>query len=264
VLSNSGRFSVPRLALPSCDSPTHATGGLTRSTRRALGSTPGGGGGGARSPSPYGSPTRRSATRESAEPPAALAQLATLAGALGESLMAADLPAIVAHKRQADARLCEAAEEAEAEAAATVPAGECAPVYCRCLAYEPAAHMPLAAHMPQHERTLPHLIDSSHWHAYCRAMQLPCPSAEVLEPPTGKKVLEGHRILVTARSLRSVDSSPSRTTDTDSSATAPAHSLSARQQLLDAEQTKCLLLRALLAALPLLDLPAGEHPGCCL
>jgi hypothetical protein len=143
MLSNSGRFSVPRLALPSCDSPTHAaTGGLTRSTRRALGSTPGGG---ARSPSPYGSPTRRSATCESAEPPAALAQLATLAGALGESLMAADLPAIVAHKRQADARLCDAAGEAEAEAAAAVPAGECVHVYRRCLACEPAAHMPLAS-----------------------------------------------------------------------------------------------------------------------
>ena len=94
-------------------------------------------------------------------------------------------------------------------------------------------------------------------------MHVPCLSADVLEPPTGKKVLEGHRILVTARSLRSVESSPSRTTDTDSAA-APAHShsLSARQQLLDAEQIKCLLLRALLAALPLLDLPAGEASGC--
>ena len=88
----------------------------------------------------------------------------------------------------------------------------------------------------------------------------------MLEPPTGKKVLEGHRILVTARSLRSVDSSPSRTTDTDSAAAAgaapaPTHSLSARQQLLGAEQIKCLLLRALLAALPLLDLPAGGLPA---
>ena len=76
---------------------------------------------------------------------ASLAQLATLAGALGESLMAADLPAIVAHKRQADARLCDAAGEAEAEAAAAVPAGECVHVYRRCLACEPAAHMPLAS-----------------------------------------------------------------------------------------------------------------------
>jgi len=106
ALSNAGRLSVPRLALPAPDSPTSAAGGLTRSTRRVLSSTPGG----ARSPSPYGSPTRRSGTCDSAEP-SALAELATLASALGESLMAADLPAIVAHKRRADVRLSEADED---------------------------------------------------------------------------------------------------------------------------------------------------------
>lgn len=112
----SSRFSIPRLALPAGDdSPTAAAaGGLTRSTRRALSRTPGG----ARSPSPFASPTRRSGTMDSAEP-GALAELATLAGALGESLMAADLPAIVAHKRRADVRLADAEEEG------SVPPGGC-------------------------------------------------------------------------------------------------------------------------------------------
>lgn len=87
-------------------------GGLTRSTRRVLGGTPGGR---TRSPSPFASPTRRSGTCDSAEP-TALAELATLASALGESLMAADLPAIVAHKRRADIRLSEEEDG--------VPAGE--------------------------------------------------------------------------------------------------------------------------------------------
>ncbi len=54
--------------------------------------------------------------------PAAAAELATLASALGESLMAADLPAIVAHKRMADAKLAEAAEEEE-EGGGLVPSG---------------------------------------------------------------------------------------------------------------------------------------------
>ena len=103
ALSNSSRLSVPRLALPTPESPTAAAGGLTRSTRRMLSGTPGSR---ARSPSPYGSPSRRSGTCDSAEP-SALAELATLASALGESLMAADLPAIVAHKRLADVRLGE-------------------------------------------------------------------------------------------------------------------------------------------------------------
>ncbi len=109
----SGRFSVPRLALPTCESPTAAAaGGLTRSTRRALTGTPGG----VRSPSPYGSPTRRSGTCDSGEQPA-LAELSTLASALGESLVAADLPAIVAHKRRADMQAAEAEEDG-------VPQGE--------------------------------------------------------------------------------------------------------------------------------------------
>jgi hypothetical protein len=113
---SSGRFSVPRLALPTCESPTAAAAGLTRSTRRVLSGTPGG----ARSPSPYGSPTRRSGTCGGEGEPAAAAELSTLATALGESLMAADLPAIVAHKRQADARLDDWKVDG-------VPAGECVP-----------------------------------------------------------------------------------------------------------------------------------------
>lgn len=98
---------MPRLALPTCESPTAAAaGGLTRSTRRALTGTPGG----VRSPSPYGSPTRRSGTCDSVDQPA-LAELSTLASALGESLVAADLPAIVAHKRRADMQAAEAEED---------------------------------------------------------------------------------------------------------------------------------------------------------
>ncbi|KAL4458989.1 hypothetical protein ABPG75_013854 [Micractinium tetrahymenae] len=186
--ASSGRFSVPRLALPTPDSPTAAIGGLTRSTRRVLSGTPGGG---ARSPSPFASPTRRSGTCDSAEP-RALAELATLASALGESLTAADLPAIVAHKRRADIRLSE-------------------------------------------EDGVP---------------------AELLEPPPGtaKKVLEAHRILVTARSLRSVDSSATRTTGTEQG---PADGAGGARAVQDVEKTKCLLLRALVAALPVLDQPSG-------
>lgn len=224
----SGRFSVPRLALPTSESPTGAaTGGLTRSTRRVLSTTPG-----ARSPSPYSSPTRRSATCDSAEP-SALAELATLASALGESLMAADLPAIVAHKRRADVRLASTEDD--------VPAG----VHSRASHYELGSGVRAAAPtcagvaLPPHE---------------------PCPAAELLEPPpsstaAAKKVLEGHRILVTARSLRSVDSSASRTTDAES---ALGGARTARL-VVDVEQIKCLLLKALVAALPLLE-PAG---ACC-
>lgn len=105
--ASSSHFSVPRLALPTPDSPTASFGGLTRSTRRVLSGTPRAG---TRSPSPFASPSRRSGTCDSAEP-RALAELATLASALGESLMAADLPAIVAHKRRADIRLGEEEEE---------------------------------------------------------------------------------------------------------------------------------------------------------
>lgn len=247
----SGRFSVPRLALPACESPTAAAAsGLTRSTRRVLSATPG-----ARSPSPYGSPTRRSGTRDTAEP-SALAELATLAGALGESLMAADLPAIVAHKRRADMRLSEAeAEEgavpagAHAGGLAGAPAGRegtaGVPLLQNCRASSTEGELPCNLHRG---RPAP-----------------PCPAAELLEPPPGtaKKVLEAHRILTTARSLRSADSSASRTTDTEG---APAAARSARQAV-DVEQVKCLLLQALVAALPLLE-PAGAPggapawPGC--
>lgn len=84
--------------------------------------------------------------------------------------------------------------------------------------------------------------------------------AELLEPPPGtaKRVLEAHRILVTARSLRSVDSSASRTTDTEAAAGAGAQPPSSRA-LVDVEAVKCLLLQALAAALPLLE-PTGVCP----
>lgn len=78
-------------------------------------------------------------------------------------------------------------------------------------------------------------------------------NAELLEPPPGtaKKVLEAHRILVTARSLRSMDSSATRTTDAGDA----GGSASARAAV-QVEQIKCLLLQALVAALPLLE-PTG-------
>lgn len=89
------------------------------------------------------------------------------------------------------------------------------------------------------------------------------PRAELLEPPPGtaKKVLEAHRILVTARSLRSVDSSASRTTDAEAAGGGAAQP-SARA-LADVEAVKCLLLRALAAALPLLE-PTGAACLTCL
>ena len=67
-------------------------------------------------------------------------------------------------------------------------------------------------------------------------------------------MLEAHRFLVTARSLRSVDSSASRTTDTEAAGGGAAQP-SARA-LADIEAVKCLLLRTLVAALPLLE-PTG-------
>lgn len=83
-------------------------------------------------------------------------------------------------------------------------------------------------------------------------------TAELLEPPPGtaKKVLEAHRILVTARSLRSMDSSATRTTEAGEAAGGSASARAAVQ----VEQIKCLLLQALVAALPLLE-PAGVL-GC--
>lgn len=59
ALSTASLSLVPRLLLPGCESPTAAAasaGGLTRSTRRALSSSPAG----RRSPSPtrFGSPVR--------------------------------------------------------------------------------------------------------------------------------------------------------------------------------------------------------------
>ena len=95
------KFHVPRLSLPGGDaeSPTAVTptiGGLTRSTRRAMAGTPWGRKNS--SPAPWGSPTKRSAS-EGLEQSASV-ELNSLAAALGESLMAADLSAIVAHRRK--------------------------------------------------------------------------------------------------------------------------------------------------------------------
>ena len=65
-------------------------------------------------------------------------------------------------------------------------------------------------------------------------------------------MLEAHRILVTARSLHSMDSSATRTTEAGEAARGSASARMAVQ----VEQIKCLLLQALVAALPLLE-PAG-------
>jgi hypothetical protein len=79
--------------------------------------------------------------------------------------------------------------------------------------------------------------------------------AELLEAPAApapaaaKKVLEAHRILVTARSLRSVDSSASRASD----ATDAHGGAAGPREAADVEQAKCLLLKAMAAALPLLE-----------
>ena len=92
-------------------------------------------------------------------------------------------------------------------------------------------------------------------HRAASAARLPC--AELLEPAAGAakaKELAAHRILVTARSLRSVDSSATRTTDTEGGAAGVQ--LHSARAVADVEAVKCLLLRALMAALPLLE-PAG-------
>lgn len=80
--------------------------------------------------------------------------------------------------------------------------------------------------------------------------------AELLEaaaapaPAAAKKVLEAHRILVTARSLRSVDSSASRASDATD---AHGGGAAGPRDAADVEQAKCLLLKAMAAALPLLE-----------
>lgn len=83
----------------------------------------------------------------------------------------------------------------------------------------------------------------------------PCPTspparlpAELLQPPTPgvRKALEAHKIFTTAKSLRSLESTPTNTTDT---AMAGGGGATARAAA-EAEAIKCLLLEALLASLP--------------
>lgn len=75
--------------------------------------------------------------------------------------------------------------------------------------------------------------------------------AELLQPitPAVRKQLEAHKIFVTARSLKSIDSSPTQTTGTGTTAVA-SQAGGTGLQLAELEQIKCLLLEALLASLP--------------
>lgn len=92
-----GKLSVPRLLLPSEGDPQASTpaGGLTRATRRELSATPSDW-----HPlsAPWGSPQSVSAAKDAS----ASSEMEGMAEALGESLMAMDLPSVVAHKRRAD------------------------------------------------------------------------------------------------------------------------------------------------------------------
>jgi len=95
-----GKLSVPRLMLPSeggdgaGGQPSNPSGGLTRATRRELSAKPTDWHPPA---APWGSP-RRATTKDAS----ALSEMEVLAEALGESLMAMDLPSAVSHKRRAD------------------------------------------------------------------------------------------------------------------------------------------------------------------
>eukprot|EP00887_Chlorella_sp_A99_P006671 scaffold3.g6671.t1 len=194
------KFRVPRLQLPNDNSPMNPAAGLTRSTRRALSNTPGG----RRSPTPtpWGSPSRqRAGSAEPAELSAA-AQMAAVAGAVGEGLIAADLPSIIALKRRADA--------AAGGGAAAGAGGDDVP---------------------------PELLETP-----------------ALAPAAGRRALEAHRILITARSLKSVESSTTHVTDSE--ADGPAR---CGRHLADEEQLKCLALHGLLLALPVMG--AAEYPS---
>lgn len=168
--------------------------------------------------------------------------------------MAADLPAIVAHKRRADLRLGEEEDGVPAGGNGLLEAGfgwrqaETETAKCRsaCWAANGAQKHALPVAGCAARDPLPHCAV-----AIC---------VDLLEPPPGtaKKVLEAHRILVTARSLRSVDSSATRTTGTEQGAGDAAAGAGAAQDL---DKVKCLLLRALVAALPVLDQPSGGVGG---
>jgi serine/threonine protein kinase len=105
-----GKLSIPRLMLPSeggegaGGQSSNPSGGLTRATRRELSATPTDWHPPA---APWGSP-QTAATKDTS----ALSEMEVLAEALGESLMAMDLPSAVSHKRRAD--LLRETSEAEA------------------------------------------------------------------------------------------------------------------------------------------------------
>ncbi len=110
-----GKLSIPRLMLPSeggdgaSGQSSNPSGGLTRATRRELSATPTDWHPPA---APWGDP-RTAATKDSS----ASSEMEVLAEALGESLMAMDLPSAVSHKRRADLLR----ETSESEAASIPP-----------------------------------------------------------------------------------------------------------------------------------------------
>ena len=116
------RLSVPRLCLRSEESPGGTpSGGLTRATRRELSMTPTEWS--SPSDAPWGTPRPRSAAKDTS----AVAEMSSMAEALGESLMAMDLPATVAHKRRADVLKT---PELHAAAAAVPQGRRCCAVLC--------------------------------------------------------------------------------------------------------------------------------------
>ncbi|CAL8469507.1 g9048 [Coccomyxa elongata] len=106
--SSSKPAFVPKLLLPTSQSPGAVIGGLTRSTRRSMADprhgsavrTPL-----ARTHSPaFGTPPTSFREDDESLPVTPTAELSALGSALGESLIAADLAIIIAHKRQATLR----------------------------------------------------------------------------------------------------------------------------------------------------------------
>jgi hypothetical protein len=167
--------------------------------------SPGGG-------SPWGSPLLRAERKDAS----AAAEMAGMAEALGESLMAVDLPAVVAHKRRADA---------------------------------------LRAAPEDDDGVPPELLEA------------PSPGGAGRQPS-----VQAHRILTTARSMRSVGSSSERSS---ASAHAPDGGFGGSHgsglgsgggagrtlhgsQLADGAEVKVLLLQALMAALPVMG-AGGEQ-----
>lgn len=135
-------------------------------------------------------------------------ELGALAEGIGESLMALDLPCIIAHKREAEMDM----ERKQGELSAI----------------DTEAGIP----------------------------------AELLEPPqpvSARQAVQAHRILVTARSLRSVDTSPERATPAGSGESGPGGSPGGDGvRLADPAEVKTLLLQALLAVMPVAGV--GEYP----